>query len=141
MVQQSLRLVQIRRLKPLSKPRVHRRQQGGGCLALTLGLPQAGQAGGGAEFPGSGLLLTGNIEGLVETDFRLGRIWHCLLQQQGPLEPRERMAAQAAIVREFMERYYPEAHQSARGAADLAVPAEPGEWEALRISPVDFAMV
>jgi hypothetical protein len=34
----------------------------------------------------------------------------------------ERMAGQAAIVKEFMERYFPEAIQSKRGAADLAVP-------------------
>lgn len=34
----------------------------------------------------------------------------------------ERMAGQAAIVKEFMDRYFPEAIQSKRGAADLAVP-------------------
>jgi len=34
----------------------------------------------------------------------------------------ERMAGQAVIVKEFMDKYYPEAKQSERGAADLSVP-------------------
>src|SRR5712691_933435 len=85
--EQRRRLLQIRRVKALGKPLVHRRQQVVGVLALVLGLPQARQAGGGAQLPGLGLLVTGHVEGLLETGFRLRRIRHRLLQQQGPLEP------------------------------------------------------
>ena len=46
---------------------------------LSWGLPQAGQAGSGTEFEGFGLLLTGDVEGLVETGCRLRRIRHRLL--------------------------------------------------------------
>ena len=80
-VQQRLRLLEIRRVKPLGKPLVYRRQQVVGLLALALGLPQARQAGGGTEFEGFGLLLTGHVEGLLETGFRLRRIRHRLLLQ------------------------------------------------------------
>jgi hypothetical protein len=38
-------------------------------MALILLLPQARQARGGAQFPGFGLLLAGNVEGLVEAGF------------------------------------------------------------------------
>ncbi len=69
LLQQRLRLDQIRRVKPLSKPSIHRGEQVGGVLALILGLPQASQAGGGAEFPGFGLLASGDGEGLLEADF------------------------------------------------------------------------
>ena len=73
-LQKGFGLLQIRRVKPLRKPLVHRSQQGGGVLVPVLGLPQAGQAGGGAEFPGLGLLATGNVEGVVETGFCLGLV-------------------------------------------------------------------
>jgi hypothetical protein len=86
LVQQCLRLLEIRRIKPFGEPVVDRGQHVVGLLALALGLPQARQTGGGAEFPGFGLLLTGHVEGLLETGFCLGRIRHRLLQQQGPFE-------------------------------------------------------
>src|SRR6266567_271293 len=63
---QRLGLLEIRRVKPLGEPRVHRRQQVVGLLALPLGLPQAGQAGGGAQLPGAGLLLARDGQGLLE---------------------------------------------------------------------------
>ena len=73
-VQQGFGILQVRRVKPLRKPTVHRSQQLVSVLALVLGLPQAGQAGGGTEFPGFGVLGAGDVEGLVETGFCLGRV-------------------------------------------------------------------
>ncbi len=49
-VEQRLRVLQIRRIKPLGEPLVHRGQQVIGVLALVLGLPQASEAGGGFRF-------------------------------------------------------------------------------------------
>ncbi len=72
-LQKGFGLLQIRRVKPLREPLIHRRQQVGGVLALVLGLPQASQARGGAEFEGFGLLLTGDVEGLVEAVQLTGR--------------------------------------------------------------------
>ncbi len=67
--QQPLRLLQIRRVKPLGEPAIYGCQKVVGFLALVLGLPQAGQAGGGAQFPGFGLLVTGDVDGLLEASF------------------------------------------------------------------------
>src|SRR6266851_3112313 len=53
-LQQCFSFLEIRGVKPLGEPLVHRRQHIGGRLALVLGLPQAGQAGRGAEFEGFG---------------------------------------------------------------------------------------
>ncbi|MBM3223864.1 MAG: hypothetical protein FJZ47_08700 [Candidatus Tectomicrobia bacterium] len=39
-----------------------------------------------------------------------------------------------------VERYYPEARQSSRGAADLAVPVEPKSWESVPISPAELVL-
>jgi hypothetical protein len=61
-ITQRLGVLQIRCIKPLREPAVHWGQQVIGVLALLLGLPQAGQAGGGAEFPGFGLLAAGNVD-------------------------------------------------------------------------------
>ena len=60
----------------------HGRQDGGetACeqlarfVPLALLLPQQGQAHGGAQLPGFGLLMTGNGEGWLEAGFGLGRI-------------------------------------------------------------------
>ena len=49
-LQKRLRLLQIRRVKPLGEPLVHRCEQVVGVLALILGLPQARQAGGGVLY-------------------------------------------------------------------------------------------
>jgi len=65
--QKRLRVLQVRRLKPLSKPPVYGLEQLVGIPALTPALPQAGQAGGGVQFPGFGLLLAGDVEGLLKT--------------------------------------------------------------------------
>ena len=43
-----------------------------GLLALTLLLPQTGQAGSGAQFQGFGLLVAGDVEGLMKADFCFG---------------------------------------------------------------------
>src|SRR5262245_31466354 len=51
LVQQCLRLLEIRCVKALGEPVVHRGEQVVGLLALALVLPQARQAGGSAEFP------------------------------------------------------------------------------------------
>ncbi len=65
LLQKRLRILQVRRVKPLGEPLVHRGQQVGGVLALALGLPQASEAGGGAEFQGLGLLAAGGGEGFA----------------------------------------------------------------------------
>ncbi len=66
LLKQRFSILQICRVKPFGKPGVHRSQQVVGLLALALGVPQAGQAGGGTEFQGFGLLAAGDGEGLVE---------------------------------------------------------------------------
>ncbi len=65
LLQQGFGVLQVCRVKPLGKPAIHRGEQVVGVLALVLGLPQAGKAGGGTQFPGFGLLGTGHVEGLV----------------------------------------------------------------------------
>ncbi len=70
LLQKCRRILQIRRVKPLGEPLVHRGQQVGGVLALALGLPQASEAGGGAKFEGFGIFGTGYVEGLVEASLR-----------------------------------------------------------------------
>jgi hypothetical protein len=54
LVEQRPGFLQVSRVKTLGEPAVHRRQQVVGLPALILGLPQARQAGGGAEFQGLG---------------------------------------------------------------------------------------
>jgi hypothetical protein len=87
---QGVGILQIRRVKPLDKPLVHRRQQIVSGPALTLLLPQPRQAGGSAEFPDPDLLTAGDVEGLIETRFCLGRIRE-RLQEQYPLGTVERL--------------------------------------------------
>ena len=53
LTQKPLRLLQIRRVEPLGEPSVHRREQVASFLTLFLLLPQAGEAGGGAELQGA----------------------------------------------------------------------------------------
>jgi hypothetical protein len=60
--EERLGLLQVRRVKALGEPPVHRRQQIVSLLALALGLPQASQAGGGAQFEGFGLLAAGYLK-------------------------------------------------------------------------------
>jgi len=63
LLQQCLRLLQIRRVEPLGEPAGDRGQQVVGLLALVLGLPQARQAGSGTEFLGFGLLSCEQVHG------------------------------------------------------------------------------
>src|SRR5215831_9078539 len=74
-IQQYLRRLQVSGVKALGEPAVDRCQQFVGFGALALALPQASQAGGGAQLPGFGLLAAGNGESVLEADFGLGRIW------------------------------------------------------------------
>jgi hypothetical protein len=76
----TLWLLQIRRVKSLSEPPINRRQQVVGVLAPALLLPQAGEAHGGAEFQGFGVLVAGDVEGFVETGFGLVFIWDSQFQ-------------------------------------------------------------
>ena len=60
LVEQRLRLFQIARIEPLRKPPINRSQQFARLLRLALVAPEAGEANGGAEFSGLGLLLAGD---------------------------------------------------------------------------------
>jgi hypothetical protein len=68
-VEQRLCVNQIGRIDAFSEPTMHRRQQVVSISALSLALPQFGEAGGGAEFPGFGLLGAGNSKSLLEAGF------------------------------------------------------------------------
>lgn len=57
-----------------------------GGLVFILTLPQAGQTGGSAQFPGFGLLLASDIRGLMEIDFNLVLVRGNAQQQQFPCE-------------------------------------------------------
>jgi hypothetical protein len=64
-VKQRLGLLQIARLKALSEPPVDRSQQVARLLHLALVEPEAG---GGAQFPGLGVLLACDTEGALEKE-------------------------------------------------------------------------
>ena len=66
LLQQRLRFLQIARVEALRKPPVNRSQQFARLLHLALVAPEACEAHGGAEFPGFGLLLTGDGERALE---------------------------------------------------------------------------
>ena len=70
LLQQRLRLLQIARVKPFSKPPVNRSKQFARLLQLALVAPEACEAHGGAEFPGFGLLLARGGERAVVRQFR-----------------------------------------------------------------------
>ena len=63
-------LLQIRGVKPFSEPAIDRCQQRMGFGLLALLLLQPGQAHGGAQLQGFGLLAAGNGEGLMKTLLR-----------------------------------------------------------------------
>ena len=66
LIKQRFGVLQVSGVKPLGEPAVDRYQQLVGFCALALPLPQARQAGSGAEFPRPGLLLAGYRQGLLE---------------------------------------------------------------------------
>ena len=63
-----------RAYRTLSKPPINRRQQFARFAHLALVAPEACEAHGGAEFPGFGLLLTGDCDCTVEIRFDFRRI-------------------------------------------------------------------
>src|SRR5215468_5592860 len=65
LVQKCSGLLEISCVKALREPAVDRRQQPSGFQALTLALPQAGRAHGGAQFPRLRLLAASHFEGLA----------------------------------------------------------------------------
>ncbi len=62
---------QVRRVKAFGEPVVDRGEQLPRLFALPLALPQQGQAGGGAQFPGFGSLLLRRRDGLLKIGFRV----------------------------------------------------------------------
>ena len=87
LLQQRPGVLQVGGVKALGESAIDRCQQLTSLIALALALPQPAQDHGGPQLPGFGLLATGNCEGLLETGFRLGRVWDGLVQQQLALEP------------------------------------------------------
>jgi len=73
-VEQALSLLQIARVKPFSKPAVHRSEKLASLLPLALVAPEARHANCGAEFPGLRLLLTRDFECALEIGSRFRRI-------------------------------------------------------------------
>src|SRR5690348_6343828 len=53
LLQQRLRLLEVRRIEALGEPAIERREQVAGFGALALVAPEAGEAGGRAKFPPS----------------------------------------------------------------------------------------
>jgi hypothetical protein len=70
LLQQRLRLLPIARVEPFGEPAVDRSQGFARFLHLALVAPEARKAHGGAEFPGFGLLLACDREGLLEIGCR-----------------------------------------------------------------------
>ena len=70
-VQQCLRLLQVSGVKALGEPSRRSVPTTVGLGALALPQPETGQAHGGAQFQGFGLLVAGDVEGLVESRFGL----------------------------------------------------------------------
>ncbi len=66
--EQCLGLLQIFRIKPFGEPIVDRSEEFAGFGLFALLLPQPGQARGGPEFEGFGLLFPGNGYRLLKTD-------------------------------------------------------------------------
>ncbi len=61
-LQQRLRLLQIGGVKPLGEPAVDRGEEVAGFGGLALGVPEAGEVGGGTEFECSHFLDPGDID-------------------------------------------------------------------------------
>ncbi len=69
LIQQGLSLLQVRRVKPFREPLINGRKEVAGFRLLPLLLPQPGEARGGTQLPGFGLLVAGHGEGLLKTGF------------------------------------------------------------------------
>ena len=78
-LQQCLGLLEVGGVKALGEPAIDRGKQRFDMLALLL--PQAAEAGGGAQFERLRMLATRHVEGLVEAGLRLGVVVRGLLQQ------------------------------------------------------------
>ncbi len=72
LVQQRLRLFQVGGVEPLGEPAVDGSEEVAGFDGLALGMPEAGEAGRGAEFPGLGLLAPCKFERVRIIGFGLG---------------------------------------------------------------------
>src|SRR2546428_4721914 len=68
-IEQAFCILQIRRIKSLGEPVIHRGEQVMGFLTFALLLPEPSQAGGSTEFPGFCLLVLGYRNGLLEAGF------------------------------------------------------------------------
>src|ERR1019366_8563087 len=71
LIEQRLRLLQIRRVEAFSEPAVDRSEQFSSLPRLPLITPEPRHACGGAELPGFGFLLTCNRERSLEMSFSL----------------------------------------------------------------------
>src|SRR5258708_511468 len=70
LLEQRLRLLQVRRVETLGKPAVDRREEFAGFVALASVAPESGEAGGGAQLPEVRALPPRNGDRLVKTLFR-----------------------------------------------------------------------
>jgi len=68
-VQQCLGVLEVSRIKAFRKPVIHRGEQVIGFLAFALLVPEPSETCCGTEFPGFGLLISGDCKGFVETRF------------------------------------------------------------------------
>ena len=68
-IQQRLRFLQVFGVKAFSKPSITSGEYLEGCGFLSLLLPQSGEIGGGAQFPGFSVLPARDFEGFDETRF------------------------------------------------------------------------
>jgi hypothetical protein len=71
LLQQRLRVPQVALVETFGEPGVERGEEGAGGGALALALPEARQAGGGAQLERLGLLPPGDLQGLAEERLRL----------------------------------------------------------------------
>src|SRR5215813_14707708 len=79
LIKQRLGFLEISGVKALGEPTVDWCKEVMGFLAFALLLPQASQAGRGAEFPRFGLLALGDADGVLKTGFGFGVIVRRLL--------------------------------------------------------------
>jgi hypothetical protein len=74
LIEQHLRIRQVRRIETLSEPAVNRREEITRVCALSLFAPEPGQAGGGRQLPSLGPLFLRHCKGTVKTSFDLSFI-------------------------------------------------------------------